>query len=118
MPHKPGPYKALRSLLVVLGVLYIGVLASTYGYKVSGILDNAHIYASVALISAELAVGAWAAALIHDAVNLTLLVIQYSGFLLGVLNYLGVIHILFVTELITSVTFGVLLVRTAAIVEK
>lgn len=116
IPNKPSAYLWLKRLLTLLGAMYIAALVSTYGYKVNRVLDDAHIYASFALVATQLVLGAWfAASLVPGGVNYILAAIQYIGFVLVALNYFGLIHTLFLAELLTSLAFGVLLVRTTSL---
>jgi hypothetical protein len=113
IPHEISHYKALKMALASLGVLLIAVLLSTYPYKVNDTLNAVHVYVGTALAFLELGLGTWfTLVLARDAKNIAFLALQVIGFVLGILTHFGVIHILFVTELLTSLAFGVILVRT------
>src|SRR5262249_42943798 len=112
---EPERYAGLVKPLVLLGALYLATLISTYRYKTNSTLDNIHIYISITLVITEVVLGVWLAVhVVRDRINWALLTAQGIGFALGVLNYLHLIHILFAIELVTSLAFGALLVRTAA----
>lgn len=113
MPKQTPSYKALRGWLAALGILLIAVLVSTYPYKVNDTLNAIHVDAGTALAFLELGLGAWfALGLVRDLKNGALFALQLAGFGLGVLTHFGAIHILFVTELLTSLAFGTIMVRT------
>jgi len=113
LPKELPAYAAVKRALISLGFLLIAVLLSTYPYKVNNTFNEIHIYAGSALAFLEMGLGLWfAAVLVRNIKNILLLVIQLTGFGLGILTHFGLIHILFVSELVTSLAFGALLIRT------
>jgi hypothetical protein len=117
IPESVGHYRPLRRTLALLGSLFLLELISTYPYKINGAFNAIHIYAGVALFVAEVIIGmGFALWLAKNLINFVLLAAQLAGFTLAALTFFGMLHILFVAELLTSLAFGVLLVRTVTIV--
>jgi len=113
IPKGIASYKTLRISLAALGILLIIVLVSTYPYKVNNALNVIHVDVGTALAFLELGLGMWfALVLARDLKNIAFFAVQVIGFGLGVLTHFGVIHILFITEMLTSFAFGIVLVRT------
>lgn len=113
LPRNAKSYKDVRSALLILGVLYLFVLGSTYAYKVNHILDMVHVYASIALVIWNMVFGTWLSLfVVRDSINITLICIQFVAFTLAVLTYVGTVHTLFIAEVLLSAAFGVLLVRS------
>jgi len=107
--------RAFGMALAGLGILLIAALLSTYPYKVNDTFNTIHVDIGTALAFVELGLGIWFTLfLARDIKNILFLAIQIIGFVLGILTHFGVIHILFVTEMLTSVAFGIILVRTAS----
>jgi hypothetical protein len=115
LPKEIASYAAVKRALVGLGILLIAVLISTYPYKVNNTLNEIHVYIGTALAFLEMGLAVWLALILaRDTKNIVLLVVQLIGFIMGVLTHFGVVHILFITELLTSVAFGIILVRTVS----
>jgi uncharacterized membrane protein len=106
--------RELQSVLSLLGALLFLVLVTTYPYKVNRFFDNLHIAAAILLFVAELAAGAWFAVSRNDTLNLTLFAVQIVGSLAALLTLAGVLHVLFVAQLLAGLSFGALLVRTVS----
>jgi hypothetical protein len=107
--------KRLRSVLTLLGVLLLIVLATTYPYKLNASLDKLHIFSAQLLFVAELAAGAWFASLLQrGAINLLLFAVQTIGSILALLTVLGLLHVLFVAQIIAGVAFAALMIRTTS----
>lgn len=105
------PKQRLRLLLIILGALYLFVLLSTYLYKHSVFLDDLHHGAGGLLVLYTVAFGVWLSTFkARSTVTLLLLAVQLIGFLLAVLTFIGVLHVLFIAELLESLAFGALLV--------
>ena len=105
--------KPLRRTVMVVGFLLLAALLSTYPYKVNRALNDIHIYVGIILLTTEMIAGIWFGCfLARNATNIILLLILLIGFLFASLTFFGVIHILFVAELLTSLAFGVLQWRT------
>lgn len=107
--------REVRIVLSMLGCLLLLVLLTTYPYKISRLYDNLHIFTSILLFVTELLIAAWLVArLLSDRVNVMLFGLQIFGSLLSLFTLLGLLHVLFVSQFIVGLSFGVLLVRTLA----
>lgn len=103
----------VRRLLFILGILYLLVLCSTYPYKHNTLYSNLHHTAGAALVLYTVAYGAWLLVCKpRSVVPLALFTAQLIGFLLAVLTYVSIVHVLFIAELLESTAFGALLVVT------
>jgi hypothetical protein len=108
---------AVKRVFYLLGSLFILVLVTTYPYKIDQTLDNFHILAAMMLFVAELVAGGWfALGLAKDRVNLLFFGLYVVGFGLAALTLAGALHVLFISQLLTSLSFGALITRTAAAV--
>jgi hypothetical protein len=103
--------RRFRYALYVLACLFLLVLVSTYPYKLNGFLDNVHIGTAIVLFYFETGMAIWIAlVLLKDLLSKTLLIIEIAGFLTASFSLGGAVHILFVGQVITAVSFGALLV--------
>jgi hypothetical protein len=101
----------VRRMLIILGILYLLVLCSTYPYKLDTLYDNLHQAVGTALVLYTVLLGAWLLVFkAHSVVTLMLFTAQLIGFLLAVCTFFGLIHVLFIAELLESTAFGALLV--------
>jgi hypothetical protein len=117
MPKSVEHYLSIRRCLALLGSLLILELFSTYPYKINGTFTAIHIYVGVVLFVAEIIIGSWfALRLAKNTASMLLLAAQLGGFALAGLTFFGALHILFIAQLIASLAFGTLLVRTVTIV--
>ena len=113
LPRKVRSYKTLKWSITILGVLYLIILFSTYPYKINATFNAIHIWAGFSLLLAEMIIGSWFGFRINpDRKNLGLLVLLYLGLSVGVITFFGLVHALFICQLIIAVAFGVLLIRT------
>lgn len=112
-PRSPTTLLRYRRSLCTLAVLVFVVLASTYPYKIDTTLKYVHLVAGILLISFELALAVWLVlVLFSDWVNILALILQAVGCALALVTLIGVLHVLFVAQLVLSLGFGVVLVRT------
>ena len=115
LPRMIARRRTLRWVFLVLGVLYLVVLLSTYPYRLNHMFDVIHIYLGTALVLYSTALSIWLTfALLRSRVTFVLLACELVGFILSVLTFLGHLHVLFVAEILTSAAFGTLLVRSTS----
>lgn len=101
------------ALLIVAGSLLL-VLGSTYPYKLNVMFKDIHIAAGVELFCLEIGLAFWLTfTFLRSAPGVVLLTIQIAGFLLAALTLAGRLHLLFVSQIITSLAFGLILWRAA-----
>jgi hypothetical protein len=99
-----------RRLLMSYAVLITLTLASTIGYTLDRTQRDLHVGIGSALTFFELASSLW---MCHERrADGGLLLVQVVGCALGALTIAGTIHLLFVSEILTGVTFAVVLFRT------
>jgi hypothetical protein len=104
--------KRFRYALYVLACLFLLVLITTYPYKINNFLDNLHIGTAIVLFYFETGMAVWVAlVLLKDKISITLLIIEIVGFLTASFSLRGTLHILFVAQIITALSFGTLLIR-------
>jgi hypothetical protein len=104
--------KRFRYALYVLASLFLTVLVSTYPYKLNSFLDTVHIGIAIVLFYFETGMAIWIGlVLLKDVLSKTLLITEIIGFLTASFSLGGAVHILFVAQVITAVSFGALLVR-------
>ncbi len=102
----------MRSLLNVYGVLMLLSLLSTYGYTQNAGLKNIHIVLNIATALFQLGVALWAYLTLPRAWSQTVWFGVLSvGFVLAVIDYFKVLHVLFTAQTLTGVGFGVLVVH-------
>lgn len=107
-----------RLLLRAYAVLMVAVLLLTYWYQRSRALTDLHLGVAFALVALE-TVGALGLTVgpargRHSArVGAALLAVQLAGCTLAVLSSAGVLHLLFVSQVLIAGTFGLLLLRAA-----
>jgi hypothetical protein len=106
----------LKRALYLLGTLFLFALVTTYFYKLNHIFDDLHILSGILLFVTEMTLGVWfALAISRNTGNSLLLAAQIIGFLLSFLTFIGALHILFIAQLLTSISFSSLLVRTSRV---
>jgi|SRR5271165_1310337 len=114
-PVTPKVLNCFRSALFTLGFLFLFLLATTYPYKANTALKEIHIGAGIVLFLFEMAMAVWLALLlVRDRINVSLLTLQSCGFLLACLTLIGMLHVLFVSQLVGGLAFGALLVRSGS----
>lgn len=113
LPIATRQRQQLWRVLIAFGWLCFLIVESTFLYQVGGILDGIHIAAGIVLISFETITASWfGLAFSRDRKQSALIVAQFIGFLLTLLTFAGLLHVLFVAEVFTSLVFGILLIRT------
>jgi hypothetical protein len=101
-----------RILLRVYGWLLLLTLVSTYIYSFSAVLKDVHIVFGASLTVFETAAAVWLFRILRqNPWDRVFVVIQISSFLFAVLTIVGLLHVLFLTEVLTSGAFAMLLVR-------
>jgi hypothetical protein len=111
---KSTSLRRLRGLLLSYGVILLLILITTYGYKTNIYLKNTHIVITIVTFWFELLGAAWLCkAFLRDKINICLLALQLIGLIIGSLTFFGSLQLLFTAQLITIITFGVILVRSS-----
>ncbi len=113
IPHTTKLFNCLRYALYALACLLLLGLATTYPYKINTTFQYLHIASTITIFCFEMAMAIWMIfALLRDRVNIILLAAQVSGFLIAFFTFIGTIYLLFVAQIITSLAFSALLIRS------
>jgi hypothetical protein len=101
--------RRLRTLMRVYSVLIALTLLTTYGYTLNSTLKVAHVAVGVAITVFETVASIW----FYRTLRQLPLVrgVQLAGAVLAVVTFVGVVHLLFLTQLMTGGAYAVLLVR-------
>jgi len=103
-------FRYLAYVLLLIGLLYLMVLVSTFPRHYSFAYSRAHDYLGIALYSVEYLLSVW---LILQKINIKILfifIIESLGMLTSLLTILKVFHFLYVGQVISALAFGVLLI--------
>ncbi len=112
IPKSPVTSLRIRRALWVQALLLFAVLLSTYPYKLNHTYKYMHITAGVLLLIFNVILVSWVTLRVYrDKINILLLIGEFVGFLITLLTLLGVIHWLFVAQVLTSLFFGVFIIR-------
>lgn len=113
-PRSPTVLERFRGALHILGLLFLLLLITTYPYKLNPTLKDIHVGVGSILFCFEMAMGIWMTFVFQrDWITLPLLLLQSIGFLLAFVTVIGVLHILFISQMLASLAFGILLLRIA-----
>jgi heme/copper-type cytochrome/quinol oxidase subunit 4 len=100
----------LRAFLLGYAVLLVLTLASTIGYTLDKPQRDVHVGVGIALTVFEVVASLWMYR--ERRGDLGLVLVQLAGVIVAALTIVGLIHLLFVTEIVTGASFAVLLFRT------
>jgi len=107
-----GPVRVVSILLDAYSVLMVLALLSTYWYSRSVALKEAHGVIGIATMLFEPLVALWCFVQLRGSTwDLTLLAIAATGLVLAAIDFLGVLHVLFLAQVLTAGAFGFLLVH-------
>jgi hypothetical protein len=109
-PDSATLLRGLRSLLLAYAVLVALTLVSTFGYTLDRPQRDLHVGVGSVLTVFEVVASLWMYHERHGDVPLVL--IQLVGFVLGALTIVGLVHLLFVSEILTGASFAVQLFRS------
>lgn len=96
--------------LVILSILQILVLISTFPRHISYTYSDIHDDLGIALFAFAFIVSLWLVRRIKNYKTVGLLLFQIAGSLIGLLSILKIIHFLFIGQMIGALGFGLLLV--------
>jgi len=105
--------RRFRFLLRLYGWLILLTLLSTYVYSLDTALRDIHVTIGVALAIFEVAASVWMYRLLSQRKwDATLLWVELIGFALAALTIVGAVHVLFLSQVLTSGAFALLLVHS------
>ncbi|MGC1420037.1 MAG: hypothetical protein WA786_07965 [Acidimicrobiales bacterium] len=106
--------RRLAQLLRVYCGLVLATLLSTYVYSLDAALRDFHFAIGVLLTVFQTVASLWMYRVLRRTVaNALILSVQLVGFVLETITVLGALHLLFLSQVLTSGAFALLLVRTA-----
>lgn len=115
LPSSTSRRAMLAGILDTTCLLLLLVLLTTYPYQINAAFDDLHNAAAVLLFVTELIAGTWLSLqLVRDRVNFALLGVEAAGFTLSALTFGGLLHILFLAQIITGIGYGLVLVRSVS----
>jgi hypothetical protein len=100
----------LRVVLLCYAVLIVLTLASTFGYTLDKPQRDVHVGVGITLTVFEVVASLWMYR--ERRSDLGLLLVQLAGVIVAGLTIVGLIHLLFVSEIVTGASFAILLFRT------
>lgn len=110
LPQRSQHRLQLRIVLVILAVLYLLVMMTTFSYKVSPSNQQLHELSALVLFIGMLLTSLWLRLLARkDSYVRTLFRLFMVSLGLGILNFFGVFNILFIIELMAGIVFAMLL---------
>jgi hypothetical protein len=101
----------LRVVLLGYSVLVLLVLLSTFTYKIDTALRDVHVGVGVLITVFEMVASLW----IYRELRalFAVLILEFIGFVLAALTIFGVLHLLFVTQVVVGVAFAIFLARAS-----
>lgn len=102
--------QGLRAVLLTYATLVSLTLASTFGYTLDRPQRDLHVGVGSLLTVFEVLASLWMYK--ERRGDFALMLIQLTGFILGALTLIGLIHLLFVSEMVSGVSFALMLYRT------
>ena len=112
-PRRTAGARRVRAGLWSFSILLVCVLATTYPYQHGAVLKDLHVAVGTLTVGLEVVAASWVVATILDAVtDRVVLAIELAGGALAAGTLAGLVHLLFVSQLVTSGAFGILVVRT------
>ena len=106
----------MRSMLACYVLLLVMNLLSTYVYKLNNPLNDLHVGINVTTALFETVASTWMAyAHREDAAMLVIAGFELGGFVLGALTIAGLVHLVFVAEVLVGVGFGLLSYRSLSL---
>jgi hypothetical protein len=105
--------KGLRTLLLAYSAVIFLVLLSTYAYTLNPVLKDIHFALGTSLIVVVGVGSLWMYRLWTPSVGVgVLLFIQIVGDVLSLLTVVGMLHVLFLSEILANVSFAAILIRS------
>lgn len=106
--------RGFRRILRLFAVSLLVILLSTYLYKINRAFDDVHVLINIAAGVFETISTAWMFHVFRkERYVLMWSGVELVGFVLGLLTVAIVVHLVFVSELVTAIGFGMALVTCA-----
>jgi hypothetical protein len=102
--------KALAYNLYILTAMFVIVLLSTYPYKLNNVLGYVHELADIALFVFTLGLSGWLCLVVARSWwHILWLLALVIGAGISLITLFGLVHLLFIGQLVTALSFAVLL---------
>jgi hypothetical protein len=111
LPRARRETRQFKVLLLIYSGLTLLTLLTTYGYTLDTPQRDLHVAVGVAVTLFECAATLWMYLVVRDLV--LVVVVGFIGFVVAVLTFFGVLHLLFLTQVLIGGSFALLLVRTS-----
>lgn len=108
--HLSSGSRRIAALLVVMALLNILVLLSTFPRHRSLAYSELHDDLGIVLFAYQFVLSIWFVAKRHNLQSSLMLLTQAIGSLIGLLSIIKIIHFLFIGQLVGAAAFGLLLV--------
>jgi hypothetical protein len=109
-------YRKLKAVFMITAFSLMAVLVTTYTYKHNIVLANTHKASSIWIFCFEILAGGWIALiLIRSVISIALVLLLLIAFILASLTLIGLLHVLFIAQLLSMLSFGPLLVMSTKI---
>jgi hypothetical protein len=110
--------KVIGYILIVLALLELLVLVSTFPRHLSWTYSVIHDDIGIALFGYQFLISIWLVLKLKKIKNILLFLVEFIGSLIALLTILKLFHLLFIGQMIGSVGFGILLAMSLpAIIE-
>ena len=104
--------KILGSVLTVYALVSVLALLSTYGYTHNSILRHVHMSVGIALMAFEPLASIWLYRQVRGfRRDVAWLILELAGLVSGAIDLAALLHVLFLAQVLTGASFGVLLVH-------
>lgn len=100
-----------KLLLLVYSGLTLLTLATTFGYTLDTPQRDLHVAVGVVITVFEFAASLWMYYVVRHLV--LVVVVELIGFVLAALTFFGVVHVLFLTQVLIGGAFALLMVRAS-----
>lgn len=100
-----------KTLLLAYAALTLLTLVTTYGYTLDRPQRDVHVAAGALITIFEFSAALWMYVVLRRFV--VVLLVACAGLVLAALTFFGVLHVLFLTQILIGGSFAFLLVRTS-----
>ncbi|MHB8380463.1 MAG: hypothetical protein ACYDB2_11255 [Acidimicrobiales bacterium] len=111
LPASRRETRHFKLLLLTYSALTLLTLVTTYGYTLDSSRRDLHVVVGVAINLFECAASLWMFAVVRHLVPVVAM--GLSGFVLATLTFFGVLHLLFLAQVLIGGAFALLLVSTS-----
>lgn len=110
-----GLARRLRQALLFYSTIIMVILFSTYFYSLNHVLRDIHIGLGSVLITFETVVAVWIFGSFRRRWDAVFLAVELAGAILSLVTIVGVLQLLFVSEILTNTGFACLLIHAGRV---